>query len=288
MSHDAEGTMSHERWLELAAAYALDALDASERTAFDEHLARCAVCRLAVQEYREVAGLLVHASEPTPAPTGLQDRVMSMLQSAADAPHVGNGRDVRARVAIDAGVTPITAAQAMRAPWRSAGVWLAAASLVVAAALGVLWRRSNVGEQVARDEAAALRRALGDRDSLLASLRGPRVHVVSLTAAEGGRTVARVFWNHELHRFVVTAFDIPAAQRGRTYQLWAIAKGRDPVSMGTFNTNAGGEATVILPVNRTIESLGVIDLCALTEEPDGGSPLPTETPRLAGSWRHTD
>lgn len=269
MSRDAEGTMSHEQWLELAAAYALDALDATERTAFDAHLVRCAECRLAVQEYREVAGLLMHATEPVAAPAGLQDRVMAKLQDAKAEPRT---------------LVPRRSA----APWRSAASWLAAASLVVAAALGALWRKSNEGEQLARGEAAALRRALGDRDSLLASLRGPRVHVVSLSASGGERTVARVFWNHEQHRFVVTAFDIPAARRGRTYQLWAIAKGHAPVSMGTFNTNPDGVATVILPVGTTIESLGVIDLCALTEEPDGGSPQPTETPRLAGSWRHTD
>ncbi len=41
-------------------------------------------------------------------------------------------------------------------------------------------------------------------------------------------------------------------------------------------------------MNDVITGLGVIDVCALTEEPAGGSPGPTETPRLAGEWRHTD
>ena len=86
----------------------------------------------------------------------------------------------------------------------------------------------------------------------------------------------------------MTAFDLPAAPRGRTYQLWAVPKGKAPISMGTFNTDAGGRATLVLPVDPTITHLGFIDFCGLTEEPAGGSPQPTETPRLLGSWRHTD
>ena len=34
--------------------------------------------------------------------------------------------------------------------------------------------------------------------------------------------------------------------------------------------------------------MGFVDNCGLTEEPAGGSPQPTETPRLLGVWVHTD
>ena len=89
-------------------------------------------------------------------------------------------------------------------------------------------------------------------------------------------------------RFVVTAFRLPPAPTGRTYQLWAIAEGHGPVSMGTFNTDASGVATVTLPVGAEIEALGFIKACGITQEPSGGSSAPTETPRFAGEWRHTD
>ena len=103
-----------------------------------------------------------------------------------------------------------------------------------------------------------------ERDSALASLRGPTVHVVSLASPSGGQPVARVFWNHERDRFFVTAFNLPPAREGRTYQLWAITKGHAPVSMGTFTTNESGVAEVILPVGQDIDALGVIDSCGLT------------------------
>ena len=42
----------HQGYRELAAPYALDALAAAERTAFEEHLAECAACRADVQAFR--------------------------------------------------------------------------------------------------------------------------------------------------------------------------------------------------------------------------------------------
>ncbi len=49
-----------------------------------------------------------------------------------------------------------------------------------------------------------------------------------------------------------------------------------------------GRATVLLPVDQRIAALGFVDNCGLTQEPSGGSPQPTETPRLLGTWRRTD
>ena len=263
--------MSHDRWLESAAAYALDSLDRDERPEFESHLDNCAECRIAVQEFREVAGLLVHASPVEKAPDGLQFRVASLVRDDARRPETRR-----------TSTTPII-------PWLAA-----AAALVIAIGAGVWARNAS-----ARVDALAARVAdldatlaardvdLAERDSVLGFLTGPEVHVVSLAAGDA-KPVARVFWNHTENRFIVTAFDLPPAQQGRTYQLWAIVNGKAPMSMGTFNTDASGVTTAVLEVAPEILQAGVINLCALTEEPAGGSPGPTETPRLVGEWRHTD
>jgi hypothetical protein len=60
------------------------------------------------------------------------------------------------------------------------------------------------------------------------------------------------------------------------------------MSMGTFDTDARGQATAIVPVAAEINAGGFIDNCALTLEPEGGSAQPTEAPRLLGAWRHVD
>lgn len=245
--------MADHAWSESAVAYALDALGGEDRRVFESHLAGCVACRREVQSLREVAGLLAQAAPTVAPPPGLRDRVLDTARRVRPI-----GRPRRAWLA-----------------------WAAvAASLVVAVAAGLQGRR-----QAAR--ARELAAQVAARDSTLAALLGPEVHVVSL-AATGRQPTARVFWNHRRARFIVTAFDLPTAPAGRTYQLWAIAKGKAPLSMGTFNTNAAGRATLTVPVDSAITQLGFIDFCGLTEEPAGGSPQPTETPRLLGAWRHTD
>jgi len=253
--------MTDHLWQDYAAPYALGALAAEDRSAFEAHLAGCDTCRAEVRAYSEVAGLLAHAAPAAEPPATLRARVL------ADA------RRVRPIVTQRRGA-PVA--------------WLAAAAgLLLAVGAGVVvWRLS--GRVRGLESALALSdSARAATESTLVALTGPEVHVVSL-ASTGRPPTARVFWNHAKRQFIVLANDLPAAPPGRTYQLWAIANGEAPMSMGTFNTNAQGRAYAVIPVDPQITLLGFVDNCGLTEEPAGGSPQPTETPRLLGAWRHTD
>ena len=62
----------------LAAAYALDALDADERRSFEQHYPTCDVCNAEVHEYRETAARLGAATATMPS-AGLRDRVMDEI-----------------------------------------------------------------------------------------------------------------------------------------------------------------------------------------------------------------
>lgn len=252
---------SHE-WQEQAAPYALGILSAEERRAFEAHLAGCAACQADVRAFTEVAAVLAHAAPSAEPPRGLRDRVLAEAQR----------------------VQPIHVAVARRArlPWLAA----AAALLLAVAGAALAWRLTGRIHTL-EDRIAALDSIRAADDSALALLTGPDVDVVSLAGTDR-QPSARVVWNRARNRFVVLAFDLPAAPPGRTYQLWAIAKGRAPMSMGTFNTDAQGRARVLLPVDQQIAALGFVDNCGLTQEPSGGSPQPTETPRLLGAWRRTD
>jgi anti-sigma-K factor RskA len=253
-------TTPHE-WQDLAAPYALGALASDERQAFESHLAGCEGCRAEVRSFSEVAGLLAHGAPAAQPPAGLRGRVLAEA-----------GR-----------VRPISAGRRRASP-----AWLAAAAgLVLAVGAGVTAWRQNGRVRALEGRIATVDSTAAAAESALAMLTGPQVHMVSL-AGTGRAPTARVFWNHTRGRFIVFAFDLPAAPAGRAYQLWAIAKGKAPMSMGTFNTDPTGRATIILPVGQEIASLGFVDDCGLTEEPAGGSPQPTETPRLLGAWLHTD
>jgi anti-sigma-K factor RskA len=111
--------------------------------------------------------------------------------------------------------------------------------------------------------------------------------VVSLGAPARKPTV-RVFWNHTRHVFIVTAEGLPSAPAGRAYQLWAMRKGKVPLSMGTFDTDASGRVATVVPVSAAITDGGFFDDCAMTLEPAGGASAPSEGARLVGSWRHVD
>ena len=258
--------MTHETWVGLAASYALGALDADERAGFESHLAACAVCRKEVVSFRKVIAALAQA---VPGAVPLDVRAL------------------RARVLGFAGtVRPITSWPRRRGS--SVLRWaLVAASLALAgfSAIGY-WSQRNRVDTLEAAIVAARSDALA-ADSLIGVLAGPEVHVVSL-AQDGGKPVARVFWNHTRNVVVVTAFELAPPPTGRTYQIWAIAQGKAPMSMGTFSTDANGRATAVLPVDAAVSEAGTIDYCGVTLEPEGGSAQPTESPRLLGAWRHVD
>lgn len=237
--------MTEHEWLALAAPYALDALDGDERVAFAAHLAGCAVCQVEVRSFREVTARLAAAAPPAEPAPGLRARVL------------GEARRGRGRAPI--------------APWLAA-----AAMLVLALAAGYgYWRE--------RGDRRTLEARVAEQGELLATLLAPDVGVANL-AATGKPPSARLFWNRQRQRVVMAVFDLPPAPAGRTYQLWAIATGKPPVSLGTFNTGPDGRLTAAMAVPSGL----AFDLTAVTEEPAGGSPQPTQSPFLVGSVQRTE
>lgn len=247
--------MTDHQWTELAAPYALGALDAEERARFEAHLATCAECRGEVHSYREVGALLAESAPAATPPATLRDRVL---------------REARR-------VRPIGTRRAARAPWLAA-----AACLVLALGIGYAYLRERAALEGAMASLAASRDTIATRDSLVATLLSPDAGTAAL-AATGQAPSARVTWSPSRHRVVMAVFHLLPAPAGRTYQLWAIAKGK-PVSIGIFNTRPDGRvvAEMRLPVDLTFE------LTAVTEEPAGGSPQPTMQPFLVGKVSPAD
>jgi len=115
---------------------------------------------------------------------------------------------------------------------------------------------------------------------VVAALLDSSVAITDL-AATGKAPSMRLYWNRARNIVVVAAFDLPPAPAGRTYQLWAIEKGRAPVSVGTFNSAPSGRPVITLQMPAGVQP----EVSAVTEEPAGGSPQPTQQPFLVGSWR---
>jgi anti-sigma-K factor RskA len=239
--------MTEHEWLALAAPYALDALDGEERAAFETHLAQCGQCQAEVASFREVAARLAMTApvaEPSPE---LRDRVLAEARRVRP---IGGG---------------------LRRAWLAAAAGFLLALLVA----GAWWRE--------RDARRTLEARVAEQGELLATLLAPDVGVANL-AATGKPPSARLFWNPQRQRVVMAVFDLPPAPSGRTYQLWAIATGKAPVSLGVFNTRPDGQFTAAMQVPVGL----VFQLTAVTEEPAGGSPQPTQTPFLIGEVRRSE
>ncbi|MGQ0538552.1 MAG: anti-sigma factor [Gemmatimonadaceae bacterium] len=261
--------MSHGDWEDAAAAYALDALDAAEHEAFERHMETCETCRQQVASLRDTVGMLAYTlpSAAAAPPARLRERV---LREARQVGPLGGARQPGAR-------------------WASLSWLAAAACLLLSVVAGRAWLRVRGDSAQLSRTLAEVRSDLAVRDSLIAAFLGPEVHVVSLSAVPNeAKPSLRVYWNHTRNTFIVTAFNLPPAPAGKTYQLWAVTQNGPPLSMGTFDTDVNGRATTLLAVGDTINSAGFIDSCALTLEPAGGSPQPTEPARFIGAWRHTD
>ncbi len=248
--------MSEHRWRVAAAAYALGALSAEEASGFEAHLEGCAACRAEVQAFREVAGLLAEgAPAALPAP-GLRERVL---------------REARR-------VRPLVPRGGPLVPWLAA-----AAALLLAVGLGWGYLRARGDRDALRVQLAQAGDSMAQQQQVIATVLAPDVTTAAL-ASKGQPPSARLFWNPARNRVVISVFHLPPAPAGRTYQLWAIARGKAPVSVGIFNTTSDGRLVAAMAVPPGL----VFQVTAVTEEPAGGSPQPTQSPFLVGQVQRTE
>jgi len=278
--------MSEHAWLDHAAPYALGALDEEDRASFEAHLATCTICAAEVRELTDVAGLLASAAPHVPPPPRLRERIMSNARAvrpiSVGAPPKSQPTAEAKATGDSSGVRRSNVARPQLVPWLAA-----AAAVIFAVYLGQRYRSERAARVVAEQALDSARLTLDSastrlarRDSLIASLVAPDVQAVSVSGT-GPSPSARYFLDRRAGRIVIAANSLPPAARGRTYQLWGIATGRPPVSLGTFNTDSGGRALASMTVPAGLR----IAVTAVTDEPAGGSPQPTTTPFLAANWK---
>ena len=271
-------TDGHESFAELAAGWALGALDGEDAERFARHQAEgCVECQRTLADYREalvrVAGEL---REPPPP-------------------------DVRAAVLARVGTRPRRL--------RLVVGW--AASMAVAASLAAVVTERVVGgayegrlaalqaeasrlkdELTAQTRTVAdLQRALDQREQTLTLVRAeseerartlallgdPATRIVSLAGlppSPGAR--ARILWSGRGGGLLV-ANDLPPVPEGKTYELWAIAGGK-PLPAGLFGVDAGGKGTLRI---APLPGAPAVQVFAVTLEPAEGVPAPTGPMYLA-------
>lgn len=232
----------HHHIHHLAAAYALDAVDADERAAFEAHYPDCDVCRADVVDLREALAVVASSGAVAP-PVGLEQRVMAEIaQTRQLSPHVP-GRATR------------SATQRRRRQITTA-VLAAAAVIVLVVAVAVVMRP---------DAEPSYARALSE------VMEQPDAGMLTLDAMAGDPGgMVRVAWSQDAGRAVVMADALDAAPDGMAYELWMVGDA-GPVPMSMLDRAGGGE------IHRVIDGVHAAPTAwGVTMEPVAGSPTPGE------------
>ncbi|MFI9115884.1 anti-sigma factor [Streptomyces venezuelae] len=233
----------------LAAAYALGALDDTERKEFDAHLRTCEACRQEVAEFRATTARLAAAVSQAP-PAAAKAEVMAAIDGV---------RQLPPRIPAPSAVPALGGFLRRRAvPW-------ALAASVAAAVLGgvAVWQT-----QSGQDLEQQARQAQQQLDAVSAVLAAPDARTAHGKAANGALTT--VVSSDQQNQAVFTAANLPAPGVGKTYQLWLDHEGTmRPAGLIEH------DGTVILAGNPA--DAGAV---GLTLEPAGGSPEPTTAPLL--------
>lgn len=242
-------------------AYALGVLEGEERAAIEAHLDRgCVTCTAGVAQARTVVAQLALAAPDEDPPASLRARVLPEALEPARA-------------------------------WIPVWAWAAAAALFLLAAYTTYQTRQLSAQlhtarqelQEQRARAAQLEAERRQLQQVRSVLGNPETRGVELRAAAAGASLPalRAYW-HEKDGLVLTAANVPAPADDRTYQLWVVPKKGVPISAGLFRPQEGNVLLVEKPPPTAIGDAAAL---AVTDEPAGGRPQPTTSPRWVGPVR---
>jgi len=253
-------TTTHEEFESIAALDAVGAATPEEERALRDHLATCADCRRARDEYGDAASLLARGIDPVSPPADVRERVMDAVVDDGNVVELSSRRGSHR--------------------W-----WLATAATLFLA----LWGWREVGIRVAREHVRnqeAELKTLADEKAILQQQKEKLAAEMQALGSSGTKTIAlsgqnaaptasaRVFLVPEHRRAIVFFSNLPDNPKDKSYQLWIIrADQPKPQSAGVFDATHGSATITIenLPVETEIKAL------AVTREPRGGVEQPTNT-----------
>jgi len=242
-------TSSHEEFRDFTGAYALDALDETERAAFEDHLADCVDCQTEVRELRETVADLATTYE-TPAPAGAEARLMRAIASEQ------RGPSAPAKTP-DASVTNLSVARQRRA--RVSTYLFAAAAVLLAVVLSI------VGVN-----AYALHQSVSNMQHVMAVATSQDAHLMPLHIPSASSSIV-VSMSENGAAFMATSLPMPASDH--VYQVWSKSPDGSMTSVGMFVPSKDGHVSTMLTAD-----LHTTTAFMVTIEPAGGSRQPSQPP----------
>lgn len=247
----------------LTGAYALNALNDSERAEFEAHLATSPDARYEATELSDTAVLLGLAVEPVTPPPALKASIMAQLASTPQLPAVEPVETSRSRRVEPVETSPAQFKAQQR--WFSRPV----AALASAAAAILL----IVGGGVVANTVTQNNFAEAQASQLAALESAPDSQKLVTPIASGG--TATLVWSGQLASSALVVDGLAPLPATHVYELWYIdASGARPA--GTFTVGSSGSTWRVLE-----GQMAAGDTIGVTVEPRGGSPKPTTDPVVA-------
>lgn len=253
-------TNNHEQIVELAAGYALEALEPEEAQILEAHLPTCPECREAVAEMRGVVSLLPYTVPLIEPPADLKARLLERIrgdQGEGSAPGVAPARAVERP----------TPAKSRMFSWLSGKAFplaFATAALLLLIGMGamLLQQRNQISELQAQVE---------QRETLEALLASPDTVAQPIRQDE---VQAKMYMSPDSNVAYLAVNGLPRLPQDRDYQVWLL-QGEQPVSVGVFHPNGAGKWLL-----HSDEPMRSYSWVGITQEPRGGSSKPTTDPVL--------
>jgi anti-sigma-K factor RskA len=224
----------------LSGAFAVDALDESERAEFERHLSDCAACQAEVASFLETAALLTEATTEIP-PESLRSGVLAGIREVRPLPPE-----------VPAPRTEEETPQPGVRRRRLVQVLAAAAAVVLLAVGAVVWHPWR------------------DQSTSVADQIRNAPDAVQVTRTLPGGAELTLVRSPSLEKAVMIGDGVPEPPAGKTYQLWYQQPGEGFVSAGLMPDSH--EPTVLTGDAATATEV------ALSVEPEAGSDQPTTPP----------
>ncbi|MCI2809898.1 anti-sigma factor [Eoetvoesiella caeni] len=238
----------------LAAEYVLGTLRGPARRRFEALMQQDSVLLSHVHRWQETLSVLDAADTPIQPPLrvwrAIQSRLPQRQEATRDSNSPSPSRDSFTKSTMSA--RPSWKARTFQYRWQFASFALAVA-LVTITVSSRLFVPDNTGSMY--------------------------VPVAVLAATQAGQPQQMVVsFDSNNQKLIVTPFDLEAPETGHSLELWLIAKGQKPESLGLLKP----QASTMISLNRT--RLAPEVTLAVSLEPAGGSPTgqPTGTVLYAG------
>lgn len=259
---------NQDQFREMAESYALGALDAEERAAFEAHLASCPECAKEVEEARVVVSELAHLAPPAQPAKELKERILREVH--AEGTSMANMAAARPAV-----------------PW---WMWAGVTALIVltfystwnARRLQIDIRRLEEQVLIEQERRETLQGELAALQMQARILEDPRSKKIMLPAKDPKMPQLEAMWNPEFG-LCLMGHEVPMPGQNRAFQLWLIPKAQGSKPMPVHSMmwpDADGKLMHV--VANLPENMSDTKAIAITEEPETGSPQPTSEPMWSG------